>query len=86
MADVNATQARNAFFGLVKEAAVGHRVVRIHHREGDVVLMSEAEYEGLQETLALLSIAGFRESIETSLKQIERGETFSLDEVFGPAR
>jgi PHD/YefM family antitoxin component YafN of YafNO toxin-antitoxin module len=45
--------------------------------------MSDEEYENLQETLGLLSIKGFRESIKKSLKQIERGETYSVDEVFG---
>ncbi|MCL4491535.1 MAG: type II toxin-antitoxin system Phd/YefM family antitoxin [Nitrospirae bacterium] len=83
MTVVNATQARKEFFDLIKDALAKHTIFRIHHREGDVVLMSEDEYESLQETLELLSIPGFRESIKRSLKQIEKGETYSLDEVFG---
>jgi|APFre7841882724_1041349.scaffolds.fasta_scaffold300573_2 antitoxin YefM len=83
MANVNATQARKDFFELIKDAITKHKVFRIHHRDGDVVLMSDEEYESLQETLELLSIRGFRESIKKSLKQIERGETYSVDKVFG---
>ena len=83
MANVNATQARKDFFNLIKKAAAQHEIFRIHHRQGDVVLMSGEEYESIQETLDLLSIPGFSESIKKSLKQIEKGETYSLDEVFG---
>ena len=86
MANVNATQARKDFFELIKDAITKRKVFRIHHRDGDVVLMSDDEYESLQETLELLSIRGFRESIKKSLKQIERGETYSVDEVFGDTK
>ncbi|MDP2168060.1 MAG: type II toxin-antitoxin system Phd/YefM family antitoxin [Thermodesulfovibrionales bacterium] len=83
MTVMNATRARKEFFELIKDALGGHKIFRIHHREGDVVLLSEEEYESLQETLELLSIPGFRESIKKSLKQIEKGQTYSLEEVFG---
>ncbi|NLI30883.1 MAG: type II toxin-antitoxin system Phd/YefM family antitoxin [Nitrospiraceae bacterium] len=83
MTTVNATQARKEFFDLIKDTVAKHTVYRIHHRAGDVVMMSEEEYEGLQETLELLSVPGFRESIKKSLRQIEKGETYSLGEVFG---
>lgn len=80
---INATKARKDFFELIKDAIQRHEIIHIHHRQGDVVMMSEEEYEGLQETLELLSVPGFRESIKRSLKQIEKGDTFSIDEVFG---
>ncbi len=83
MAGINATKARKEFFELIKDTIKKHEVIHIHHRDGDVVMMSEEEYESLQETLELLSVPGFRESIKRSLKQIEKGETFSVDEVFG---
>ena len=83
MASMNATKARKEFFDLIKNAISKHQVFHIHHRQGDVVLLSEEEYESLQETLELLSIPGFRESIAKSVKQMEKGETISFDEVFG---
>ena len=83
MASVNATQARKEFFDLIKDAVRKHKIYRIRHRAGDADLMSEEEYESLQETLELLSIPGFAESIRQSLKEIKKGETYSMREVFG---
>lgn len=83
MASINATKARKEFFALIKDTIDKHRVFHIHHRKGDVVLMSGEEYESLQETLELLSIPGFRASITRSVKQMKRGETLSLEKVFG---
>ena len=86
MGRINATKARKEFFDLIKDTIDKHRIFRIHHRKGDVVLMSEEEYESLQETLELLSIPGFRESIARSVKHIEKGATYSLEEVFGKGK
>ena len=86
MASMNATEARRQLFDLIKNAIKKHQVYHIHHRQGDVVLMSQEEYEGLQETLELLSVPGFRKSIARSVKQMAAGETYSVDEVFGSAR
>ncbi|NKQ34490.1 MAG: hypothetical protein HF973_02620 [Chloroflexi bacterium] len=43
---------------------------------------SKADCESTVETLKLLSIPGFYESIKEADKQIAQGETYSLDEVF----
>lgn len=51
-------------------------------QKGDVVLMSEEDYESLRETLELLSILGFRESISRSVKQVEAGDIYSFDDIF----
>ncbi len=82
MTDINATEARRKFFDIIKNTIKKHQIYHIHHRDGDAVLMSEDEYESLQETLELLSIPGFRESIAKSVEQIEKGETFSINEAF----
>lgn len=83
MTDINATAARRDFFDIIKNTIKKHKIYHIHHRDGDVVLLSEDEYESLQETLELLSIPGFRESIVKSAEQAKNGETFSIDEVLG---
>ena len=83
MTTLTATMARKEFFGLVKNAAEGHRSFRIQHRRGAAVLMSEDDYEGLLETLELLSIPGFRDSIRRSVKQMQKGETIPMSDVFG---
>ncbi len=83
MAALTATDARKRFFDLIKGASKEHKVFHVHHREGSAVLMSEEDYEGLMETLELLSVPGFRESLGVSAKQVQKGQTYSLDEVFG---
>ena len=83
MTTIPATAARRDFFDLVKGAAEGHQTYRIHHRKGTAVLLSEDDYEGLLETLHLLSVPGFRTSIKRSLRQARAGQTVSMDEMFG---
>lgn len=83
MTTIPATAARRDFFDLVKGAAEGHQTYRIHHRKGTAVLLSEDDYEGLLETLDLLSVPGFRTSIKRSLRQARAGQTASMDEMFG---
>jgi antitoxin YefM len=83
MTTLTATSARREFFDLIKNATTGHRTFRIQHRRGTAVLMSEDDYEGLLETLELLAVPGFRDSIKRSIKQMQKGETTPLSEVFG---
>ena len=83
MASMSATKARKELFEVIKNAIKNKQVYHIHHRQGAVVLMSEEEYEGLLETLELLSTPGFRQSIARSVKQMAAGQTYSLDEVLG---
>jgi PHD/YefM family antitoxin component YafN of YafNO toxin-antitoxin module len=59
-----ADQSRKVFIELIMDAITKHKVFRIQHRDGDVVLMSDEGYESLQEMRELLSIRGFRESIK----------------------
>jgi antitoxin YefM len=83
MHKVTATNARKEFFEIIRKANEQHRIYRIQHREGNAVLMSEDEYESLMETLELLSIPGFSESIKRSSEQVRNGQTISFDDVFG---
>lgn len=83
MVKVTATKARSEFFDLLKKSIHGHETVRINTREGDAILISEEDYESLLETIELMSTPGLAKSIAEARKEIERGETYSLDEVFG---
>ncbi|MBU1910595.1 MAG: type II toxin-antitoxin system prevent-host-death family antitoxin [Verrucomicrobia bacterium] len=83
MTTLTATTARREFFDLVKGAAEGHRTFRIQHRKGTAVLISEEDYEGLLETMELLSLPGFRRRLKASIKQMKAGTTVSMDELFG---
>jgi antitoxin YefM len=86
MTTLTATAARKGFFELLKKTNEQHEVFHIHHRSGDAVLLSEAEYDSLNESLALLSSPGFREDFRKSRKQAENDQTVSFEEVFGEAQ
>ncbi len=83
MKSLTATQARKELFTLLKRSVRGHRQYRITHRQGDVVLLSQEDYESLLETLELLSTPGLLRSIRRARREIARGETYPLEEVLG---
>jgi antitoxin YefM len=83
MTTVTATDARKSFFELLKNVNERHEILQIRYRGGDAVLMSQQEFDSLQETLALLSSPGFQEGFERSRREAEAGETLSFEDVFG---
>lgn len=83
MEKLTTAAAREDFENMVKAVTEGNKVYEIESAEDSAVLISYKEYESLQETVELLSIPGFRESLQSSLQQIKANETYSLDEVLG---
>ncbi len=83
MPTLTAMDAQRDFLKLIQDSRKKHDVYHIHHEQGDVVLLSEEDYENLLETLDLLAIPGFQESLQRSIHQMKGGETISFDEVFG---
>ena len=83
MIDLTATDARKSFFELVRAVSENHESYRVRHRSGNVVIVSEAEYESLLETMDLFSAPGFREGFHQSVSEAAAGETVGFEEVFG---
>lgn len=83
MTKLDANVAKRDFDKIIKDAIKKHQLYHIHHKNGNVVVISEEEYESLIETLELLSIPGFKESMKQSVDQMKKGETVSFDEVYG---
>lgn len=83
MTSMTATDARESFFDLLRGTNERHEIYHIRYRSGDAVLMSEDEFEGLQETLELLSSPGFREGFEAACDEARSGDTLSFEKVFG---
>jgi len=83
MISINATEARKAFFDLLKQANQQHEIIRVQHKSGNSVLLAEDDYESMQETLHLLTQPGFIETFNQSVKEAEKGETVGFEEVFG---
>ena len=82
MTSVTATTARKEFFDLVKRALKFREPVRIQHREGDLVLLAEEDYEGLLETLELLSVHGMMDSIREAEDDIAAGRVVDAEDLF----
>lgn len=81
MQTYTATEARSKLFNLLKNIIHGHRQVRITAKSGSVVLISEEDYDNIIETIELLSVPGFKQSIEQADQDIEGEQTFPLDEI-----
>jgi antitoxin YefM len=80
---ITATAARQQFYQLLRKSVKGHVPVKITSKDGDAVMLSEADYESLLETLELLSIPGMRKSIREAKADIRAGRTKSLKAIFG---
>lgn len=57
------TQAKTNLHKLVDQAADSHQPIMITGKRHNAVLISEQDWNSIQETLYLLSIPGMRESI-----------------------
>lgn len=67
MKNIKVTEARNKLFGLIDETAKSHEPVQIIGKRSNAVLVSEDDWNAIQETLYLLSIPNMRESIVEGL-------------------
>jgi len=76
-------EAQEGFVELVSQTQKNQETFRIHHKEGEAVLLSSEENDSLLETLELLSIPDFRNNIRDSIEEAEKGETLSFEKVFG---
>jgi antitoxin YefM len=68
MSTISASEARARLYRLIDEAAESHEPVRITGKRHNAVLLSEEDWESVQETLYLMSIPGMRESIKNGLE------------------
>ena len=80
---ITATNARARWFNMLKGLNKSHRVYEITSKDGNAVLLSKEDYEGLLETLELLSLPGMNKSIKQADKEIKQGKVYSMAEVFG---
>lgn len=76
MTTMTAGEAREKLDWLLDEAATDHEPLLITGPRANAVLVGEEDWNGIQETLYLLSIPGMRESIhegmETALEDCEK--------------
>ena len=69
MNGMTVSEARANLYRLIDEAASSHQPLRIAGKRHNAVLVSEEDWEAIQETLYLLSIPGMRESIREGMDE-----------------
>lgn len=69
MKNINISQARTKLFSLVDEVHDSNEPVHIKGKRHNAVLVSEDDWNSLQETVYLTSIPGVRESILKGRKE-----------------
>ncbi len=81
---VSVTEAKNKLLDLIRNIKQRDQVVAIT-RDGvpTAVLLSMDQFEGLTETIEILSDAKSLRSLKRSLKQADAGKWVSHDTVFG---
>ena len=68
MSTFNATEARSKLYALMDETAKTHKPITITGKRGNAVLLSEEDWNSINETLFLLSVPGMRESIREGIE------------------
>ena len=69
MKTLSATEARSNLYRLIDETIETHKPVTITGKRGNAVLISEPDWNAINETLHLLSIPGMRESIRDGMAE-----------------
>ncbi|HJD56256.1 MAG TPA: type II toxin-antitoxin system Phd/YefM family antitoxin [Rickettsia endosymbiont of Pyrocoelia pectoralis] len=69
MAIYTSSQARANLFNLIDETNKTHEPIYIKGKRNNAVIISEQDYEGLQETLAIYSVPGLVERILEASKE-----------------
>lgn len=76
---VTATEARANLYRLIDQAAESHQPIRIAGKRSSAVLISEADWDAIQETLYLTAIPGMRDSIKEGMAEPLDTSTKALD-------
>ena len=67
MGTINVTNARKNLYRLIDEVSESHQPVVISGKENSAILVSEDDWNAIQETLYLSGIPGMAESIREGL-------------------
>ena len=79
MSTINATAARSNLYRLIDQVAEESRPVRITGRRSTAVLVSEEDWEAIQETLYLQAIPGMVDSIRQAREESVEAASEELD-------
>ena len=66
---LTASEVRANLYRLIDQTAESHQPIRIAGKRASAVLVSEADWDAIQETLYLTSVPGMRESIKAGMAE-----------------
>lgn len=69
MPSLSATKARANLYRLLDEVSENHEPVTITGKHHNAVLVSEKDWNAIQETLSLVSIPGMRKSLKKGMEE-----------------
>lgn len=69
MTTITASEARAGLYRLIDQAAESHKPVVISGKRANAVLVSEEDWNAIQETLYLWAVPGMRESIKDAMAE-----------------
>ena len=79
MTVLTASEARANLYRLIDQAAESHEPILIAGKRTSAVLVSEEDWQAIQETMHLLSIPGMRKSIRDGMSESLSKSTKELD-------
>lgn len=79
MTSLNVTEARASLYKLIDETTASHQPIVITGKRGNAVLLSESDWNAINETLYLLSVPGMRESILDGMNESIESCSTELD-------
>lgn len=82
MKTMTATNVQDSLSKLIEQVNEDHEIIEIIDGTDKAIMMSREHYEGLQETLYLLSQSGFKIGFDQSVKEADQGHTDSFEQVF----
>lgn len=68
METLSISEARANLFKLVERVSFSHRPIHIHGRHNNAVLLSEEDFNSIQETLYLMKVPGLYEDLKEGLE------------------
>jgi antitoxin YefM len=76
---ISSSTARTNLFPLIKQVNENQKAILITSSYGNVVLVSEREWDNLLETIYLLSNPQGRRNLDEARAQVEAGEVLRID-------
>jgi prevent-host-death family protein len=72
-------EARSNLYKIVERVNISHEPIYIKGRNNKAVIMSEDDFQNMQETLYLLSVPNMRESIREAMQEDVKTSSSRLD-------